>query len=164
MTADNSTAQAFPIEVRASAYDDPDVLALVAEVQQEYVVRYGSEDATPMSPAEFAAPEGAFVVAYIGSQLAGCGAYRRHEESVAEIKRMYVRTAFRGRGVARALLADLEGRARAAGYTSIVLETGDRQPEAVALYASAGYVEVEPFGHYRCSPLSRSFGKDLATR
>ena len=130
-------------------------------MQQEYVALYGSEDATPMAPEEFVAPEGTVVLAYVGGELAACGAFRRHDDSIAEIKRMYVRPEHRGRGVARAVLADLEDRARAAGYTSILLETGERQPEAMALYASSGYTEAEPFGHYRCSPLSRSFAKDL---
>ncbi|HYN68372.1 MAG TPA: GNAT family N-acetyltransferase [Ornithinibacter sp.] len=149
------------VEVHASTYGDPDVVTLIGEVQQEYVVRYGSEDATPMTPEEFVAPEGTVVVAYVDGGLAGCGAFRRHDASIAEIKRMYVRPEHRGRGVARAVLADLEARALAAGYTSILLETGAKQPEAMALYASSGYAEAEPFGHYRCSPLSRSYAKDL---
>ena len=67
------------VEVRASTYGDPDVVALVAEVQQEYVALYGSEDATPMAPEEFVAPEGTVVLAYVGGELAACGAFRRHD-------------------------------------------------------------------------------------
>ena len=63
--------------------------------------------------------------------------------------------------MARAVLADLEDRARAAGYSRVVLETGERQPAAIAFYTGAGYTEIEPYGFYRCSPLSRCFGKDL---
>ena len=56
---------------------------------------------------------------------------------------------------------DLEARARAAGYTRIVLETGSRQPEAIALYSSSGYTPIASYGFYRNGPLNRCFGKDL---
>ncbi len=152
------------VQVRASTYGDADVVALVAEVQAHYVEIYGGEDETPMTPDEFEAPEGTFVVAEVEGDPVACGAFRRHEGLdgvVAEIKRMYVRPAHRQRGVARAVLADLEARARAAGYARVVLETGERQPAAIAFYTGAGYAEIEPYGFYRCSPLSRCFGKDL---
>ena len=152
------------VQVRASTYGDADVVALVAEVQAYYVEIYGGEDATPMTPEEFEAPEGTFVVADVDGEPVACGAFRRHEGAngvVAEIKRMYVRPAHRHRGVARAVLVDLEVRARAAGYARVVLETGERQPAAIAFYTGAGYTEIEPYGFYHCSPLSRCFGKDL---
>jgi GNAT superfamily N-acetyltransferase len=74
---------------------------------------------------------------------------------------MFVRTEHRRRGHARRLLAALEDAARAQGDTRVVLETGMAQPEAIALYASAGYLPIEGFGHYKDAPLSRSFAKDL---
>ena len=104
------------VEVRASTYGDADVVALVAEVQAHYVEIYGGEDETPMTPEDFEAPEGTFVIAEVAGEPVACGAFRRHEGAdgaVAEIKRMYVRPAHRHRGVARAVLADLEARARA---------------------------------------------------
>lgn len=152
------------VVVRPCTYGDADVVALVAEVQAHYVEIYGGEDATPMTPEEFEAPEGTFVVADVDGEAVACGAFRRHggpESSVAEIKRMYVRPTHRRRGVAGAVLEDLETRARAAGYTRVVLETGERQPAALAFYDGAGYAEIEPYGFYRCSPLSRCFAKDL---
>jgi GNAT superfamily N-acetyltransferase len=150
------------VVVRPASYGDSDVAALVLDVQAVYVALYGGEDETPMTPDDFLAPEGTFVVAEVDGAAVGCGAFRRHDGlDVAEIKRMYVRPAARGRGVGRAVLEDLERRAAAAGYRRVVLETGARQPEAIALYASAGYREIEPYGFYRCSPLSRCFGKDL---
>jgi GNAT superfamily N-acetyltransferase len=74
---------------------------------------------------------------------------------------MYVDPRFRGRGVARQVLGRLEARAERLGYGRLVLETGVRQPEAMALYASAGYEPIEPYGFYRTSPLSRCFAKTL---
>lgn len=82
-----------------------------------------------------------------GSAL-GCGALRPLEDGVAELKRMYVAPAARGQGTATALLAALEDAARGRGWTTLRLETGPRQPEAVALYIRAGYRPIEAFGPY----------------
>ncbi|MGH3929456.1 MAG: GNAT family N-acetyltransferase, partial [Pseudonocardiaceae bacterium] len=79
----------------------------------------------------------------------------------AELKRMYVVPAARGRGLSRMLLAELERRAIAAGRRRMVLETGARQPESIGLYTSSGYTEIPRFGLYRCHPLSRCFAKPL---
>jgi ribosomal protein S18 acetylase RimI-like enzyme len=78
-----------------------------------------------------------------------------------EIKRMFVPAGYRGRGYARAVLAELERTAAAAGRRRAVLETGTRQPEAIALYTSAGYAPMPRFGYYRDSPNCRCFAKCL---
>ena len=144
-----------------TAFDHPDAVALIAEVQQEYVVRYGSEDETPVDPAEFAPPRGLFLVVYVDDVPAACGGWRAHETDV-ELKRMYVSPAFRGRGLARALLAELERTAAETGYRRVILETGQEQPEAIALYRSAGYAPVPRFGFYADSPRAVHLGKDVA--
>ncbi|WP_459718565.1 GNAT family N-acetyltransferase [Actinophytocola sp. KF-1] len=146
------------MEVRT--YDHPDAVALIADVQQEYVVRYGEVDLTPVDPAEFAPPRGLFLVAYADDEPAACGGWRAHGDDV-ELKRMYVRPSFRGRGLARAVLAELERTAGAAGYTRLILETGSRQPEAIALYRSAGYTPVPAFGYYAEAPEAVHLGKSL---
>ncbi|MFN2494354.1 MAG: GNAT family N-acetyltransferase [Pseudonocardiaceae bacterium] len=156
------------MELRTRALDHPDARRLIAELQQEYVHRYGGEDATPVDVTEFAAPCGTFVVGYLGRVAVACGGWRGHEPGPefaagdAEIKRMYVVPAVRGRGLSRVLLAELERRAIDAGWRRLVLETGTRQPEAIALYTSSGYYEIPRFGIYRCAPQSRCFGKVLA--
>jgi GNAT superfamily N-acetyltransferase len=142
-------------------WHDPLAQQLIDEVQQEYVARYGGPDETAVDGAEFAAPYGAFVIARAHGEAVGCGGLRRHDPSVVEIKRMFVRAAHRRRGHARALLRALEDRARRSGYSRVVLETGMAQPEAIALYESEGYRPIAGFGHYAGEPLSRSFGKDL---
>jgi len=134
---------------------------LVAEVQQEYVTRYGGPDTTPVDPMQFAAPYGAFFVATVDGEPIGCGGLRRHGDGVVEVKRMFVRSAHRRRGHARTLLRALEDRARSGGYRTVVLETGLAQPEAIALYNSEGYTPIDGFGHYKDAPLSRSFAKEL---
>ena len=143
-------------------YDDEVARLLVEEVQEEYVVRYGGRDETPVDPDEFAPPGGLFLVAYVGDEPIGCVGLRRHDADVVEMKRMFVRTQHRRRGLARAMLAALEDRARALGYHRLILETGLAQPEAIALYESAGYERIPSFGHYSWSPSNRCFGKDLA--
>ena len=146
------------MKIVVTAYDHPDAVALIAEVQQEYVVRYGDEDLTPVDPAEFAPPRGLFLVGYVDGLPAACGGWRAHETDV-ELKRMYVRPAARGRGLARAVLAELEATALAAGYRRVILETGSKQPEAIALYASSGYEPVPSFGFYADAPESVHLGK-----
>lgn len=149
------------VELRIEPYDGPVAQALIAAVQQEYVARYGGPDDSPVDPAEFAPPYGCFVVAYDGFEAVATGGLRPAVDGAMEIKRMYVRPEWRGRGLARLVLADLEQRARELGATRIVLETGQRQPEAIRLYETSGYVPIDGFGHYACSPMSVSFGKDL---
>jgi GNAT superfamily N-acetyltransferase len=144
------------------AYDDPAVQVLVGELQTEYVERYGGPDQTPIDAAAFTPPEGAFLVGWLEGQVVACGAYRKHRDDVAEIKRMYVRQPWRRRGIARELLAELEARTAAAGYARAVLETGLAQPEALALYASAGWTPIPGYGIYRDSPANRCFAKDLS--
>lgn len=147
----------------------PDALALIAEVQAEYVVRYGGPDDTPLEPTMFEPPQGAFYVGYVDRQPTATGAWRRHDPVAgvpdapcAEIKRMYVGAAHRRLGLARVMLAHLEREARSAGAATMILETGLRQPEAIDLYTSSGYLPIPGFGFYRDAPLSRCFAKPLS--
>lgn len=157
--------------VRRVAYGDPDAVALTEEVQEIYVERYGGPDATPLDPLMFDPPEGSFFVGYLSGVPAASGAWRRSSVgalgvepssgTAVEIKRMYVRPVFWRRGLARRMLAHLEADAAAAGARLVVLETGDRQPEAIELYLSSGYTAIPGFGYYADSPVSRSFAKLL---
>ena len=114
-----------------------------------------------MDADEVALGRGAFLVATRERRPVGCGAVRRIEEQTGEIKRMYVTPEERGHGVGRALLAALEAEARALGLSRLVLETGVRQQEAIALYRRAGFLDAAPFGEYVSSPLSLCMAKDL---
>ena len=149
------------IDLRDEPYDGPAAQQLIAEVQLEYIARYGSPDETPVEATEFTAPDGRFVIAYVDGQPAAMGGLRRYDAESVEIKRMYVRPEYRGRGLSRLVLAHLESLAAAMGAARVVLETGDRQPEAMRLYETSGYERIEPFGHYRCSPESAHFGKSV---
>ena len=147
--------------MRTLAYTDPVVRALEAELQQEYVERYGGVDETPIDLAQFAPPDGLFLVGFVGAEPVASGGFRRHDGEAAEIKRMYVVEDRRGVGYARRLLAELEARAGLAGYRRIVLETGLRQPEAIALYESSGYHAIPDFGFHAGMKLVRSLGREL---
>jgi GNAT superfamily N-acetyltransferase len=144
-----------------AAYDGDLAAVLVEELQQEYVVRYGDRDATPVGPGEFAPPLGAFLVALVDGEPAGSAALRRHDETTAELKRMFVRSGYRRTGLGRRLLAASEQRAVELGYRRLILETGEKQPEAMSLYVAAGYTPYENFGYHQDSPSVRSFAKHL---
>ena len=99
------------------------------------------------------------VVARLEGQPAGCGALRAVDELTVEVKRMFVVPAARRRGVAARILAELESLARGFGYEKIILETGVFQPEALALYRSAGYRPTPAYGRYVGNPDAFCFAK-----
>ncbi|MFJ4964357.1 GNAT family N-acetyltransferase [Streptomyces sp. NPDC088729] len=151
-------------------FDHPDAVKLNDQVQLEYAARYGDGgDVTPLDPAMFMPPRGLYLLAYDEQERpVATGGWRtqdRNDEGYAdgdaEIKRMFVIPEGRGRGLARRMLAALEEDARAAGRTRMVLETGDRQPEAIALYRSSGYTPCAKFGHYRTYDSSLCMAKPL---
>ena len=92
---------------------------------------------------------------------AACGAWREHGDGVVEIKRVYVEPAFRRRGLAQLIMGALEESAARAGHRAVRLNTGLRQPEALALYAQLGYRDVPGYGMYVNSPDARFLGKEL---
>ncbi|MEV6729592.1 MULTISPECIES: GNAT family N-acetyltransferase [unclassified Streptomyces] len=158
------------IQFRAVPYDHPDAVKLNDQVQLEYQTRYGGEgDVTPLDPAMFAPPNGLYLLAYDASDTPmASGGWRSQDENDegyadgdAELKRMYVVPEARGLGLARRILLELEADARAAGRTRMALETGDQQPEAIALYLSSGYTLSAKFGHYRHYDSSRCMTKPL---
>jgi GNAT superfamily N-acetyltransferase len=149
------------VKIRQADIAEPAVRTLLGEVLEELARRYGgSGDDTPIGDGDFTPPAGVFFVADGGERLIGCSGWRRHGGD-AELKRMFTAPAARGRGLARRLLATVEESARAAGCGRVILETGDRQPEAIALYESAGYRRIEDFGHYRGAPGVLSYAKEL---
>lgn len=152
------------MEIRHTRYGSPVARTLVAAAMAELGARYGGNgDDTPVVPSEFDPPDGGFYVAYRDGSPVGCCGWRSFErsEDVAELKRMYVDPVARGNGVGRALLAAVEEAARAQGRKRMILECGDRQPEAISLYEAAGYDRIENFGYYKGEPGVRSFGRTL---
>ena len=134
---------------------------MLAASDAYYAALYPAESNHLLDTVELKRPGVHFHVARLDGAVAGFGALVRHAD-YGEIKRMYVDPAARGQGLGRRLLAALEECARREGLRCIRLETGVRQPEALALYRAAGYREIEPFGAYRPDPLSVFMEKALA--
>ena len=144
------------LTLREARLDDPDAMMLIDEVQEFYVRLYGGPDTTPIDPLEMARPDGAFFVGHLDKRAIVMGGWRFAQEPIdiparrpAELKRMYVVPAYRGRGLARDLLRHVEDSAREAGADAMVLETGGPQVEAVGLYRATGYTDIPRFGHYK---------------
>ncbi|AVZ73518.1 GNAT family N-acetyltransferase [Streptomyces lunaelactis] len=166
------------MEFRTVAFDHPDAVKLNDQVQLEYGERYrdegeteGEGDITPLDASMFVPPRGLYLLAYDDEgRPVATGGWRSQDandegysDGDAELKRMYVIHEARGLGLARRILAALEDDARAAGRTRMVLETGTKQPEAIALYTSSGYTLcANKFGHYREYENSRCFAKPLS--
>jgi GNAT superfamily N-acetyltransferase len=146
-----SPAEARRVQLAPVAWHDPDVQRLAVAQQAELRARYrgASEPGLPPSAADLSV---VLLARDDAGAVLGCGALRQLGPGTAELKRMYVVPDARGRGVAKAVLAALEDAARDRGWTTLRLETGPRQPEAIALYSGAGYRPIGPFGAYDGDP------------
>jgi GNAT superfamily N-acetyltransferase len=142
------------VEVRREDFLSPSVERLITALNRELDDRYPEEGANhfDLDAEEVADGRGAFLVAFLANEPIGCGAVRRISPTVYEIKRMYVAPSARNRGVGRRILNELESVARALGAARLVLETGVRQPEALALYTRAGFTTIPLFGSYAGTP------------
>ena len=159
------------VEVRPEPCDGPIARSLVAALIVEIEERYAGDEEPEDPEAEWALrvddvtpPRGVFLVALLDGRPVGCGALRPLPEAgagVAEIKRMYTSPSARRRGVSRAVLARLESEAARFGYRRLRLQTGLRQPEAMALYGASGYRRIPNFGTWAASHLTACFAKDL---
>jgi len=102
------------------------------------------------------------VVAYIDNQAVGCGAFKQYNDTQVEIKRVFVKESSRGKGIARLILAELERWAKELGFKACVLETGDRQYEAIDLYnKKLGYDIIPNYGQYEGLEHSVCMRKEL---
>ena len=91
----------------------------------------------------------------------GCGCFKPYSANAVEIKRMYVKTENRGKGISKQILTELENWALELGFTHSILETGPKQPEAIGLYIKSGYSRIENFGQYAAMPNSICFSKTI---
>ena len=146
--------------VRRASYEEAS--DLVEALSVELTALYEGGPASVADPSQFLPPYGVFCVLSVDDVDVACGGVRRlAEEGVegffGEIKRMYVEPAARGRGLSRVLLRELTTWARAAGYQELWLETGLRQPEAMALYESEGFAPIARYGQYKDEDESRCY-------
>jgi putative acetyltransferase len=142
-----------------------DVRALISELEHVLGAEYPPEQRHGLSLDAIFQPHIQFFVAHGDTGAVGCGGVALFAD-LAEVKRMYVRPAARGQGVAEALLDRIEAAVRAAGLVRLCLETGDRQLAAMRVYARAGFSRCAAFGHYAAMPpetivASRFFEKYL---
>lgn len=122
------------------------VASYFAELDRSLPGGFDPGRSVPAPPEELDPPDGRFLVASVDGRPVGCGGVRRIADGVAEVKRMWVDPAFRGRGVGRRLLEALEVAARdELGCTRVRLDTSDHLRAAVGLYRAAGFREVEPY-------------------
>jgi putative acetyltransferase len=152
------------VSLRPASLRSAEAQALIAALNAELEARYPEDGANHfrLDEAEVGEGRGAFLVAFRDAEPVGCGAVRKLDATTAELKRMYVSPSCRGLGLGRRILEALEAEARALGASRLVLETGARQTEAVALYERAGFTPTERFGEYVGSPLSLCMEKVLA--
>ncbi len=142
----------------------PEAAALIAALDHDLNARYPGLEVHGIDAANFRAAGGVFLIGRLDNLAVACGALRpMHDPGAVELKRMYVRDSHRGCGFGRAVLLALEEIASRRGYTTIRLETGGNQPEAMALYESAGYHRIPCYGAHAPDPLSRCFAKRLSS-
>ena len=131
----------------SAEYDDLLAQPLLAGLAVEYAQRYGGTPDVhlawlPVPADELAPPDGGLLIGVVDGMPVTGGAFRRFDADTAELNRIWTDSAHRRRGYARALLAALEAEIAARGYRRLYLITGNRQPEAEALYDSTGYMRV----------------------
>jgi DNA-binding MarR family transcriptional regulator/GNAT superfamily N-acetyltransferase len=119
--------------------------AYFAEIAERFEAGFDPARSLPAGSTELVLPHGCLVVARLRDNAVGCGAIQLRGSRPAHIKRMWVSSEARGVGVGRAILERLEAEAQRVGASAVELETNRALPEAIRLYTSAGYVEVEPF-------------------
>jgi GNAT superfamily N-acetyltransferase len=142
--------------------EDPDFVYLVGLLDKDLLRRYPRTQHNYVAHNVIMADANS-VIAYEGCEPVGCGCFRKAIiEGAVEIKRMYVAEPMRGKGIARAMLHELENWAVELGWHRAVLETGISQPEALSLYAKAGYLRIDSYGPYAGNNESICMGKVLS--
>jgi putative acetyltransferase len=145
------------VDIARERPDSPDAERLVLELEEHLAARYPSESRHGFSVQRLVEQDVHFFLLREDGEAAGCGGIlfaADGAEPYGELKRMYVRDAFRGRGFGRRILAHLAQHARDRGVHLLRLETGIDQREAIGLYESLGFRRCPPFGPYRDDPLS----------
>ena len=151
------------ITITVEQPDSPDALKLLGELDEALWLHPYPPQSRHAFTVEKLIREGvAFFVTRIGAQAAACGGLKIFGSDYGEVKRMYVRPVYRGRGLGKAVLNHLAAYAQQQKVNVLRLETGIYQVEAIALYESWGFQRRPPFGEYSVDPLSVYFEKRLA--
>ncbi len=151
----------MPYIITAEPPDSTDARALITELEAHLAPQYPRESRHGLSVAQLIEQQVAFFVLRTEGEPAACGGVKLFGDEYGELKRMYVRPAYRGRGFASALLEHLVEYTRSRGVTVLRLETGIYQAEAISLYERSGFTRIPPFGQYKLDPLSIFFEKSI---
>ncbi|MGV3551849.1 GNAT family N-acetyltransferase [Rhizobium sp.] len=151
---------AITITVESPLQDD--VRVLVAELNDYLLQLTPPEFVFHLTVEQMAEPGVTVWVARDGGEAIGCGALKRHDRRIAEVKRMYTRESHRGQGVGRRVLGEILNAAQGEGLEELVLETGDRHHAAWAIYEKAGFMRCGPVLDYPDSEYSIFYHKQLA--
>ena len=136
------------MEIVRTTSDNEDFRNLVNRLDRELAIRDGDDHAFYSQFNKLDTIKHA-VVAYIDKEAVGCGAIRPFDDASVEVKRMFVPTEHRGRGIAKDILKELESWAVELSFKRCILETGLKQPEAIALYTKSGYISIPNYGQYQ---------------
>jgi putative acetyltransferase len=157
------SADGMSVVIAEERPDSPDAVALIGELDDHLGALYAVQSRHGFSVEKLLRAGVKFFVARDGGRPAGCGGVLLVGREYAEVKRMYVRPAFRGRRIGRLMLDHLVEHARQHGLTVIRLETGIHQREAIALYEARGFRKIPPFGPYRDDPVSLCYELQLSS-
>ena len=138
----------FGVNLIRTHSDNADFRALVVLLDAELAVRDGADHSFYAQFNKVDAIRNVVVAYAGGDEPVGCGAFKEYSPDTVEIKRMFVRPEHRGRGIAGAVLSELEEWAAKLGYRECILETGFKQPEAIRLYEKSGYTRIPNYGQY----------------
>jgi GNAT superfamily N-acetyltransferase len=147
--------------ITAEPPDSAAARALVEELEEHLASLYPAVSRHGYSVEKLIAQGVAFFVTRADGEPAGCGGVQLFGHEYGELKRMYVRPAFRGAGLGKLMLEHLTEYTRTHGIRVLRLETGIHQAEAIALYERAGFRQIPPFAGYTNDPLSRCYEKRL---
>jgi len=151
------------IKINRCQYTDKDFISLISKLDNELNDRHDNQrtvydkfNRVDLIPT--------VIVAYIDGKPIGCGCFKQFDNNTVEIKRMFIDTAYRGKGISKSILNELEKWAIELGYLKAILETGEKLPEAIGLYQKSGYLRIDNYGQYKDLPTSLCFEKTLTKK
>lgn len=137
-----------------------DFINLIARLDKDLLNRYDSAQKNYDEHNKIELIDTVLII-YDNERPIGCGCFKRFDNDTAEIKRMFIESDYRGKGISKIILKELENWANGLGYSKIVLETGIKQPEAIGLYQNYGFKRIDNYGQYADMPNSVCFEKIL---
>ena len=132
------------IEIIRTESTDTDFRNLIAELDHELYDRYGEAQNNLDTHNKIEACD-TVIIGSLDNKMVGCGCFKKIDQDTVEIKRMFVRKDYRGQGISKTILVELETWAQEYGFKYVILETGNKQPEAIGLYEKSGYQQIDNY-------------------